>query len=99
KPIPRGLMSVSQGLAISFAFYFVSISIGVYLAFAVGWVALAIAIPGVLLSYFYVAPPLKLDYRGLGLGEVSIFLGFGPIPALGAYYVLTGSLAALTILF
>ncbi len=98
KPIPRGLMSVGQGFAISFAFYFASVSIGVYLAFAVGWVALAIAIPGILLSYFYVAPPLKLDYRGLGLGELSIFLGFGPIPALGAFYVLTRGLAALPIL-
>jgi len=98
KPIPRGLMSVSQGFAISFAFYFVSVSIGVYLAFAVGWIALAIAVPGVLLSYFYVAPPLKLDYRGLGLGELAIFFSFGPIPALGAFYVLTRGLAALPIL-
>lgn len=98
KPIPRGLMSVGQGFAISFAFYFVSLSIGIYLAFAVGWIALAIAIPGVLLSYFYVAPPLKLDYRGLGLGELSIFFSFGPIPALGAFYVLTGSLSALAVL-
>ena len=61
--------------------------------FAVGWIALAIAIPGILLSYFYVAPPLKLDYRGLGLGELSIFFSFGPIPALGAFYVLTGGLS------
>jgi 1,4-dihydroxy-2-naphthoate octaprenyltransferase len=98
KPIPRGLMSVTEGFTISFAFYFASISIGVYLAFAVGWLALAIAIPGIFLSYFYVAPPLKLDYRGLGLGELSIFLGFGPIPALGAFYVLTHGLGALPIL-
>ena len=98
KPIPRGLISVSQGFAISSVFYFVTISIGVYLAFAVGWIALAIAVPGVLLSYFYVAPPLKLDYRGLGLGELAIFFSFGPIPALGAFYVLTHGLAALPIL-
>jgi 1,4-dihydroxy-2-naphthoate polyprenyltransferase len=98
KPIPRGLMSVSQGFAISFAFYFVTVSIGIYLGFAVGWIALAIAIPGILLSYFYVAPPLKLDYRGLGLGELSIFFSFGPIPALGAFYVLTRGLSLLPIL-
>lgn len=98
KPIPRGLMSVTQGYAISFAFYLVSVSVGIYLAFAVGWIALAIAIPGILLSYFYVAPPLKLDYRGLGLGELSIFFSFGPIPALGAFYVLTRGLAILPIL-
>lgn len=98
KPIPRGLLSVGQGFAISFLFYSLSLVIGIYLAIVVGWLAIAIAIPGILLSYFYVAPPLKLDYRGLGLGELSIFFGFGPIPALGAFYVLTGHLAALPVL-
>jgi 1,4-dihydroxy-2-naphthoate octaprenyltransferase len=98
KPIPRGLLSVSQAYTISFVFYSLSLAIGIYLAVVVGWIALAIAVPGVLLSYFYVAPPLKLDYRGLGLGELSIFLGFGPIPALGAFYVLTASVRALPLL-
>ncbi|MGA2666456.1 MAG: prenyltransferase, partial [Nitrososphaerales archaeon] len=98
KPIPRGLMSVGQGLAISFAFYLLSLAVGVYLAVTVGWVALAIAIPGIFLSYFYAAPPLKLDYRGFALGEVAIFVSFGPIPTLGAFYVLTGGLGLLPLL-
>jgi 1,4-dihydroxy-2-naphthoate octaprenyltransferase len=98
KPIPRGMLSVSQAFTISFVFYSLSLAIGVYLSVVVGWIALAIAVPGVLLSYFYVAPPLKLDYRGFGLGELSIFLGFGPIPALGAFYVLTGTLRVLPLL-
>jgi 1,4-dihydroxy-2-naphthoate octaprenyltransferase len=97
KPIPRGLVSVGQGLAISFAFYMVSLSIGIYLSFAVGWLSLIIAVPGILLSYFYAAPPLKLDYRGLGLGELAILLSFGPIPALGAFYVLTGTVSILPV--
>ena len=97
KPIPRGLVSVGQGLAISFVFYLFSLSIGIYLSLSVGWVALIIAVPGILLSYFYAAPPLKLDYRGLGLGELAIFLSFGPIPALGAFYVLTSSVSTLPV--
>lgn len=97
KPIPRGLMSVGEAFTISYVFYALSLAIGIYLAIVVGWIALAIAVPGVLLSYFYVAPPLKLDYRGLGLGELSIFLGFGPLPVLGAFYVLTASLGLLPI--
>src|SRR2546425_7294909 len=48
KPIPRGLVSVGQGLAISFAFYLVSLSIGIYLSFAVGWLSLIIAVPGMI---------------------------------------------------
>lgn len=39
-------------------------------------------------GYFYTAPPVKLVYRGWG--EAFIFLDFGVLPVLGAYYVLTG---------
>ncbi len=98
KPIPRGMMSVGEGFAISMGFYLVSLAVGVYLAVTVGWLALAIAVPGIILSYFYAAPPLKLDYRGFGLGEIAIFLSFGPIPALGAFYVLTGGVGSLPVL-
>jgi 1,4-dihydroxy-2-naphthoate octaprenyltransferase len=91
-------MSVGQGLAISTVFYLLSLAVGVYLSVVVGWVALAIAVPGILLSYFYAAPPLKLDYRGFALGELAIFLSFGPIPTLGAFYVLTRGLTILPLL-
>jgi 1,4-dihydroxy-2-naphthoate polyprenyltransferase len=97
KPITRGIISVRDGFVISGLFYALSIVIGLYLSVAVGWLAIGIALPGILLSYFYTAPPLKLDYRGLGLGELSILLSFGPIPCLGAYYVLTGGVAFLPI--
>jgi 1,4-dihydroxy-2-naphthoate octaprenyltransferase len=93
KPITRGVITVRDGLVISGLFYFLSLVVGVYLSLLVGWLAIGIAIPGILLSYFYTAPPLKLDYRGLGLGELSILLSFGPIPCLGAYYVLTRGIA------
>jgi 1,4-dihydroxy-2-naphthoate polyprenyltransferase len=98
KPIPRGRVSVPEALGVSYFFYGLAIAAGAVLSLLVGWPAIVIAAPGILLSYFYSAPPLKLDYRGLGLGEASIFLSFGPIPALGAYYVLTGTVSALPIL-
>ncbi len=97
KPITRGVISVRDGFVISAFFYGFSIAIGIYLSIVVGWLALGIAIPGILLSYFYTAPPLRLDYRGLGLGELSILVSFGPIPCLGAYYVLTGGVALLPV--
>src|SRR5207247_4038255 len=37
-------------------------------------------------------------YRGLGMGELAIFLSFGPIPCLGTYYVLTGSLSLIPLI-
>ncbi|HUK75651.1 MAG TPA: prenyltransferase [Nitrososphaerales archaeon] len=97
KPITRGVISVNDGFAISGLFYALSVGIGLYLSAVVGWLAIGIALPGILLSFFYTAPPLKLDYRGLGLGELSILLSFGPIPCLGACYVLTGGVSALPV--
>ena len=43
---------------------------------------------GAVLGYFYTAPPLKLAYWGVG--EPIIFLLFGPLAGLGAYFVQTG---------
>jgi 1,4-dihydroxy-2-naphthoate polyprenyltransferase len=97
KPITRGVISVRDGFVISGSFYALSLAVGLYLSVVVGWLAIGIALPGILLSYFYTAPPLKLDYRGLGLGELSILLSFGPIPCLGAYYVLTGGISLLPV--
>lgn len=99
KPLARGVMSVGQAIKVSYLLYGVSLVIGVFLSYLVGWYALAIAVPGILLSYFYTAPPLRLDYRGLGLGELSILLSFGPIPALGVYYVTTGQISGLPFIF
>ena len=94
KPVARGMISVGQASAVSYSMYAISIVIGIALSLLVGWYALLIAIPGILLSYFYTAPPLRLDYRGLGLGELSILFSFGPIPALGVFYVLTRQISS-----
>jgi 1,4-dihydroxy-2-naphthoate polyprenyltransferase len=81
-----GLMSRQQMQAMSLAFYAVGLGIGLYLAIARAfWPILIIGVLGSLISYFYTAPPLRLVHRGLG--EIGVFLGFGPIMALGAYYV------------
>jgi 1,4-dihydroxy-2-naphthoate octaprenyltransferase len=80
------LMSRRQMQAMSFAFYAVGLGIGLYLAIARAfWPIVIIGLLGALISYFYTAPPLRLVHRGLG--EIGVFLGFGPIMALGAYYV------------
>lgn len=46
-----------------------------------------IAFFGLLLGYYYTAPPLRLVSRG-GLGEFSIFLAFGPLLVLGAAFAM-----------
>jgi 1,4-dihydroxy-2-naphthoate polyprenyltransferase len=92
KPLPRGLISLRNAKIISFSLFGASLAIGAYLAFHVGIWAFLLALLGFIFAFVYCAPPLKLDYRGAGLGELAIFLSFGPIPVLGAFYVQTGIL-------
>ncbi len=95
--LTAGLISPSKHLAVSLSSLVIGCLIGFYLIFAQGlpilfWLGLV----GVISSYFYVGPPLKLAYRGVG--EIIVGLNFGPIMTLGSYYVQTGSwsIAALT---
>ena len=46
---------------------------------------LVISSVGLFLGYFYTSPPLRLVSRK-GLGELSIFLAFGPLLTLGVGY-------------
>jgi 1,4-dihydroxy-2-naphthoate octaprenyltransferase len=66
------------------------LAIAVYLAMVVGWKVLIFAVAGLAFSVFYVAPPLKLKHRGLG--ELAIFLIWGPLMIGGTYYVMADSL-------
>ncbi len=50
--------------------------------------AAIIALIGVLVGYFYTAKPIRLSSR-YGLGELSIFLSFGPLLTLGTGFAIT----------
>lgn len=98
KPIPRGYIALRDAKIVSFGLFALSLAIGLYFWYSVGPWAFILAFLGFLLALFYCAPPLKLDYRGLGIGELAIFFSFGPIPVLGAYYVQTGFLSTQALL-
>ncbi len=87
KVLPRGIVSVSMAKLYAYLFYLGGILIGLYFFLVTGLPVLILGLLGVLFSYTYVAPPLRLDYRGRALGEFAIFASFGPIPVLGAYYI------------
>ncbi|MEM3409339.1 MAG: prenyltransferase [Nitrososphaerota archaeon] len=71
-------------------FYAVAISIAAYFVIIRGWVVLFFALAGAFLTYAYTADPFKLKH--LALGEISVFLAWGPLMTTGTYYVLTGIL-------
>jgi 1,4-dihydroxy-2-naphthoate octaprenyltransferase len=55
------------------------------------------ALAGLFLSVFYVAPPFNLKRRGLG--EVDVFLTWGPLMIGGTYLVATGTVPLWVIVF
>ncbi|MBW1689080.1 MAG: prenyltransferase, partial [Deltaproteobacteria bacterium] len=62
-----------------------------YLTEARGWPVAAFALLGLFISVFYVAPPLELKRHGLG--ELGVFLVWGPLMIGGTYFVTTGDFA------
>lgn len=54
----------------------------------VGWPVLFFYALTLLLLYTYATPPIRYGYRGWGLGEVGVFLGYGAIPLIGSYFII-----------
>ena len=82
----EGQVSPRKALAVSFIFAALGSAIGLYLNFTTpgNWVLL-FGVAGFILLYSYNGFPLRLVNKGLG--EIAIFLGWGPLMVLGAYYV------------
>ncbi|HTX06633.1 MAG TPA: prenyltransferase [Steroidobacteraceae bacterium] len=68
-----------------------ALAVGLYLATREGWPILAFALLGGAAAIFYVAPPIRWAYRGLG--ETVIGLSYGPWMVLGSLYLHTHALS------
>ncbi len=64
-----------------------ALGVGIYLTVRGGWPILALALLGGVAAIFYVAPPIRWAYRGLG--ETVIALSYGPWMVLGSLYLHT----------
>lgn len=64
-----------------------ALAVGIYLTSRCGWPILAFALLGGAAAIFYVAPPIRWAYRGLG--ETVIALSYGPWMVLGSLYLHT----------
>jgi 1,4-dihydroxy-2-naphthoate octaprenyltransferase len=80
-----GLLTPRQVKAGMWTSFFLSAMIGVYLTFQAGWVVLLIGATAILAAIFYTAGPFPLGYYGLG--DLFVFLFFGPACAAGTYFV------------
>jgi 1,4-dihydroxy-2-naphthoate octaprenyltransferase len=89
-PLFAGRVTVTQVLWAGIGCAAVAAAIGVYLYTRVGTPVLVLALLGAFFVIFYTAPPLRLNMRGLG--EIVLFVGFGPAIVLGVYYVHTGTI-------
>ena len=83
----RGVLNLRTHLAVAVTLLLLGSLIGLYLVSVVGLPLLWLGLLGVVVAYFYVAPPLRLAHRGIG--EIAVGIAFGPVTVLGVYYVLT----------
>jgi 1,4-dihydroxy-2-naphthoate octaprenyltransferase len=89
--IQMGLAEPREMLWQGLGFFLVGSLIGLVLAFTRSWAVLWLGVAGVFSGIFYTAPPFRLARTGFG--ELVVGLCFGPLPALGAYVVQTGTMA------
>jgi hypothetical protein len=68
-----------------------ALAVGIHLTVLRGWPILAFALLGGAAAIFYVAPPIRWAYRGLG--ELVIALSYGPWMVLGSLYLHTQRLS------
>jgi 1,4-dihydroxy-2-naphthoate polyprenyltransferase len=84
-----GELTLGKVLTFSIVMYGLAAAIAVYLILLRGLPVLLIAAVGGSLSFFYTGGPVKYKYRALG--EIAVFLAWGPLMVLGAFFVQTGA--------
>ncbi len=86
-PLAHEKISLEKAFAVSAALYVVAAAGGLYLTYLRGLPVLIIGLMGAVISLGYTKKPLAFKYRALG--ELSVFLVWGPLAVQGAYYVET----------
>jgi 1,4-dihydroxy-2-naphthoate octaprenyltransferase len=84
-PLVEGKLEARHVLTATYILYALSTLIGIFLVATRGWELLWIGLIGTFASLTYTAPPLKYKYSALG--EISVFLMWGPLMVAGSFFV------------
>ena len=85
QPILSGMLTPRQLLGEAVVLFAVTFVIGMTASVFLSWHILWIGVVGFLTSVYYTASPVKFKYRALG--ELAVFLIWGPLMVEGAYAV------------
>ena len=85
--LSAGYLQPSQVSLIGYSLLLYSLLGQLGLVLMVGWPVLFFYLLSLLLIYTYTTPPIRYGYRGWGLGEIGVFVGYGILPVIGSYFI------------
>jgi 1,4-dihydroxy-2-naphthoate octaprenyltransferase len=90
-PLLFGELEKEKYKMVILSLYGSGLIIGLYLTWLRGLPVLVFSCLGIFFGVFYTADPILLKHRSVG--EISVFLAWGPLMVGGAFYALTGKLS------
>jgi 1,4-dihydroxy-2-naphthoate octaprenyltransferase len=89
-----GLLSTTQVLRGMWIVFGLATLVGIYLTLVAGWPVILIGIAAILAAIAYTGGPFPLGYYGLG--DLFVFIFFGPVAVCGTYFVMAGMVSVTT---
>ncbi|MFO8031287.1 MAG: 1,4-dihydroxy-2-naphthoate octaprenyltransferase [Desulfohalobiaceae bacterium] len=87
-PLVEGRLQPEKVRNCAYTLFLAGAAIGIWLAAARGWPILGLGLLGVLAALAYTAP--FIGYKNVALGELFVFLIWGPLMVEGSYFVQRG---------
>jgi 1,4-dihydroxy-2-naphthoate polyprenyltransferase len=92
----QGWVSAAQMKRAMWLAFAAATAVGLYLTWVAGWPVLALGLLSIAAAYLYTGGPKPYGY--LGLGDLAVFVFFGPGAVAGTYYVQALELSPLALL-
>lgn len=96
--IVRGIIGLKEAKKAYISLYIVGALLGLFLVWQTGIELLFIGIGGLLIGVFY-SNSMKISLKYNAMGDIAVFFNFGILGALGAWFVQTGELSWIPVLW